>query len=374
MKVFLKVVLPCAIALVLGVELWRTCSSQDRAFSDQGLLEADAHELSRTRVSAHLETPIRAGTSVLWCGTFQLAWNEACSLVGEDLHFVGEPAMVALLNKKAFSKDDLDDASYVAVADFVRNDVHSRIRKDLKRKFRGAASPTLIPPKTLSPRPQDIVAYSYLFKNLEFETPFERLEAPLRFGDSDISCFGIGAEYKPSHESLYTQILILDYRGPNDFAIELRTKSEGDRLILAKVEPGETLAATVATVWDRIEHVEAYAPTSGDVLKVPKLNFDVTRRYGELEGLKLQVTNPQIAKDLMVLSAVQNTRFQMDEKGVKLRSESHFVIGCAGNFPPEPMHVMIFDKPFLIMLERADAKAPYFALWVDNAELLVKAR
>ena len=33
---------------------------------------------------------------------------------------------------------------------------------------------------------------------------------------------------------------------------------------------------------------------------------------------------------------------------------------------------MIFDKPFLIMLQRSDAKMPYFALWVDNAELLVR--
>lgn len=32
---------------------------------------------------------------------------------------------------------------------------------------------------------------------------------------------------------------------------------------------------------------------------------------------------------------------------------------------------MIFDKPFLIMLKRAGAKSPYFALWVANVELLV---
>ena len=31
---------------------------------------------------------------------------------------------------------------------------------------------------------------------------------------------------------------------------------------------------------------------------------------------------------------------------------------------------MVFDKPFLIMLQRSDAKTPYFALWVGNADLL----
>jgi hypothetical protein len=32
---------------------------------------------------------------------------------------------------------------------------------------------------------------------------------------------------------------------------------------------------------------------------------------------------------------------------------------------------MVFDKPFLIMLQIRDADAPYFALWVANPELLV---
>ena len=36
------------------------------------------------------------------------------------------------------------------------------------------------------------------------------------------------------------------------------------------------------------------------------------------------------------------------------------------------MHVdPVFDKPFLIMLQRKDAEMPYFALWVDNTELLM---
>jgi hypothetical protein len=32
---------------------------------------------------------------------------------------------------------------------------------------------------------------------------------------------------------------------------------------------------------------------------------------------------------------------------------------------------LVFDKPFLILLKRREAKRPYFALWVGNAELLV---
>jgi serine protease inhibitor len=68
---------------------------------------------------------------------------------------------------------------------------------------------------------------------------------------------------------------------------------------------------------------------------------------------------------------VKNTRFEMNEKGVELRSEAHMAFGCGMEAPPVRQHRMVFDKPFLLLMERAEAKIPYFALWVDNAELLV---
>jgi hypothetical protein len=45
--------------------------------------------------------------------------------------------------------------------------------------------------------------------------------------------------------------------------------------------------------------------------------------------------------------------------------------GCGVEEPPVRQHRMIFDKPFLLLMQRQGAKVPYFALWVDNAELLV---
>jgi hypothetical protein len=97
--------------------------------------------------------------------------------------------------------------------------------------------------------------------------------------------------------------------------------------------------------------------------------FD-TRKYHELLGARLAVTSPALVKDLQVVAAAQNTRFQMDEQGVKLRSESHVSFSCGEEAPPVRKRVMVFDKPFLIMLQRSEAKMPYFALWVGNAELL----
>jgi len=373
MQRFLSAALLVVLLVFLSVRIVPSLASDnhDSVFTSEKLLTARADDLQATAITPHLEVPIEPGRSVLWCATFQLAWNGVCSLIDEDIHFDEEPPMVAILNRKSATKADLDEASYVALAGFVRDGIYGQIPKALERKFKGEARPHLLPNPAVAPRPQDIVAYAYLFKNLEFPTRFERLDEPLDFAGTRVSCFGIGREYKPDHHRLYPQVRILYYEGPDDFAVELRTKSVGDRVILAKRRPGTTLLDTVATTEQQAAASEPIQAVTGDVLIVPKFNFDLTRSYSELIGRALVVKNPAVAKDLVLLAAVQNIRFQMDEKGVRLRSESHMQFGCAAPVHPQPEHVMIFDKPFLVVLKREGAKAPYFALWVDNSELLV---
>ncbi len=364
-------------AIWAGLFLATSCdpsqwTSHDSFFSTQGLLVAQDDKLQATEISPYLGARILPDRNVLWCGTFQLAWSEVCGLVGEDLHFANEPPMVAELNRKEFSKANLDDESYLALAGFVRDGIFDKITWGLKDKFKGRASPHLLPRPDLTSRPQDIVAYCYLFKHLEFPTPFERLDTPLTFADGNqVNGFGMLA-YKPDHEKMYPQVQILDYKSPADFAIELKTKSSGDRLILARVRPANTLGETVAAVGKRIASAQPKPAQTGDVLFVPKLNFDLTRNYRELLGLPLVLKNPKVARDLLILSAMQNIRFQMDEKGASLRSESHVSFGCGVERIPQPKHLMVFDEPFLIVLQRTTAKVPYFAMWVGNSDLLVK--
>jgi hypothetical protein len=372
MNMVQKGTLGLALLGILWLSSRRTLETHDDAFTEVGLLERDASDLQDTIVTSHLTFPLAAETNVLWCASFQLAWNETCDLVGEDLHFGDdEPPMVAWLNTRTFTKHHLDEPSYVAVAGFVRDDIHGRIERELRKRFKGQATPRYIPSKTLTPRPQDIVAYSYLFKNLEFSVPFERLTKPIVFQGVQLPCFGVGEDYRREHADMLEQVIILDYRTEDDFIVELQTKGEHDVLILAKVQPAQTLDETIRTVRTRIAHADPVSPGPSDILKVPKLNFDITRNYREIEGRILVVSNPAVARDLILLSALQNIRFQLDEKGVRLRSESHLAFGCSASpSPPPPKHVMVFDKPFLIMLHRRDADAPYFACWVATPELL----
>jgi hypothetical protein len=165
------------------------------------------------------------------------------------------------------------------------------------------------------------------------------------------------------------QISILDYRTPDDFVIELKTNSPADRLILAKIAPAPSLAATIAATLARSDPSDAKPAWPSDVLAVPKMNFDITRKFTEFRGAMLVPAASGRSGGLSVLDAVQNIRFLMNEKGVKLKSESQISFGCS--VAPMPEHVMIFDKPFLVLMIHGRSAHTYFACWVANSELLV---
>lgn len=336
-----------------------------------GPKSGDAAAFSRTIVTPHLEHPIAHDRNILWCATFQLAWTEVCTLIGEDVHFDRDPSMVAPLNARRVTWADVDRASCVAVAGFVRDGIFDRIRAELAKTFRGEARPQLIP-NPANARPQDIVAYAYLYKNLEFPTPFERLETPLDFGAARarVASFGVGPN-KAGPPAMYDQVTILDYKSADDFVIELTTKSPDDRVILAKIARQPTLQAAVDHVASRQPAGLPATMSVTDVLQVPKFNFDIRRNYAELLWKRLRVANPKVASDLFLLQAMQDIRFEMNEIGVKLRSEAVMHFGCSAASPPPPVHVLIFDKPFLVLLQRRASRQPYFALWVQNAELLI---
>jgi hypothetical protein len=343
------------------------------AFRKEIPTTSDAANFKQTIVSPHLEVAVVPGTNLLWCGTMQLAWNEACRISGGDLQFQDQPPMVPIMNKHSFAKDALDEASYVAMAGLVKDKIHQKIREAVEAKFGSDYKPRLIPDKSLTPNPDDMVAYALLYKQLSFPSAFEKMDEQFTFGQTPVSAFGF-RDHKQGIEDLYKQVVVLSYEDSDNFIIELTTKSEGDRLILAKVKPGAMLQNTVEVVNGRIEQGQSEAATTNDVLLVPRIKLDVTRRYSEIEGLHFRPKGTNVSKDLWLRSAAQAILFEMNEKGVELKSEAHMALGCEKSSEPEKKHIMIFDKPFLLMLQRRGVQTPYLVLWVDNPEVLVSWR
>jgi hypothetical protein len=340
------------------------------SFTKEGLLKANVANLKDTELVAQPDVPLDPAKNVLWCGTLQLAWNKAIDLVGEKLRFTTPSPVADLLNREDFTEADLSPDSYVAIADFETNNVEDEIRAALEKTFHGAASPELIPPKPSNPGPDDFVAYAYLYKDLAFAHPFSDND-PLTFAGEPVKNFGLSHADQLSPE-VFQQIEIYDYQSPDNFIIELKTKAAGDQLILAKIPPAATLQATIDAALQRVSASKPEIARHSDSLAVPKLNFDLKKEFGELQGLILDPSpSAKVKQRLRIEKAEQLIRFQLNEKGAVLKSEAAIVMRALAIMPG---HSMIFDRPFLVLMKEANSTKPYFALWIGNATLLVPAK
>ena len=101
------------------------------------------------------------------------------------------------------------------------------------------------------------------------------------------------------------------------------------------------------------------------MLLVPNLNWELQHSFSELEGTDKRLLNPGF-EEYSFAKVMQTIRFKLDRSGAELASETQMV--CK----PMATH-FICDRPFLIVVKkRAGAEHPFFAMWVDNAELLCK--
>lgn len=329
-------------------------------------LVANTAELSQTVVTPVLETPLGDGKNVLWCSTFQLAWNELRKQAGGSLAMVDAPPLLAALNASQVSREDLDAASYVAVAGLASPEFYDKLRQEITQKFAGRASPELLQ----SAPATGLVAYAYLYKSLPFEFAFTRHHSNLEFDGVRVDSFGITQFLLVQEDEAKQarQVSVVDYVSNDDFLIELKTLATDDRLLLAKISPMATLAETIQTVQTRVDHAKPTGLRELEDVLIPVLNFDVVRDYGELTGRRIQSANAALDATALAL-ATQSIRFRLDERGAVLKSE-----GIAASSEAENLRRFVFDKAYLILLQRRAANHPYFALWAANAELLVGAQ
>jgi hypothetical protein len=316
----------------------------------------DAGSLRGTVVTPHLECAITGGKNVLWCATFQVAWNELCDLLGGSVKAWGAEEMVDALNKRAVTRADVDEASCVALAGYPTggpDDILDRITASMKEKFGPRITPQFLPKRRSLDR-DTWVAYAFLLKELPFEWAFERLHGwGITFDGHRVETFGIHQllTRQENEAKAASQVLVYDHRNSEDFIVELKTRSEADRLILARTQPSATLSETIRAVQQRMTASTPQQMREMSSLFIPVIDFDLVRQYRELFRLGV---------------ALQQIRFKLDETGALLKSEAMVAKGDA--------QALWFDKPFLIMIQRTAAQTPYFALWVANAELLVPLR
>jgi hypothetical protein len=349
---------------------------------DEEPKQIESTQLQGTIIAPYLEQDIPAGKNVLFCSTLQLAWNALeDEVIGEKILLEGEPSVVKALGKRLATRKDLSEDCYVAMAERLSEEFLQRLNRALKEKFGDQAPPEV--KEAIPPGAPRFLAYAYLFKNLEFLVPFELIPDELSFysGDNALEgraiAFGM-EEYKDEgrQQEMARQVRAIQYLNGDQFLIEMESKSKDDRILLAKINPRETLLKTVEAVEQTARGGCSTQPhlKEGETLRIPALNFNVKHTFAELSGKRFVNKGKE---DWAIDRAIQWTRFRLNQKGALLKSEAR-IYAQACEPGPSPNYVpprrFVFDKPFLICLKQKGARYPYFAMWVGNTELMVKAK
>jgi hypothetical protein len=164
---------------------------------------------------------------------------------------------------------------------------------------------------------------------------------------------------------------VLHYVSDDEFVIRLNPKS--DEIILAKVRPSATLADTLQDVQKRVRgqagKVARATLEDRETLIIPRLAFNVLRRYDELIGEGLENAPPGAT----ITEARQVVRFLLNESGARIESEVELGAELNGHTPPPKPRRFVLDKPFLLYMQEQGAERPYAVFWVANAEIMEKS-
>ncbi len=387
MKISSRSLLLCLLVLLIaagfGVRFllpeaaWRALNFSDsRYMAPQRVFDGDSQKLTATVVVPTLDTPVPDGKNAIWCASFQMAWDRLKKEVaGEAIQVATAEPMAARLNAGELPPDAIDEASGYATAGRVKDGIREKIRVEMQKRFQKAAI-------ELGSADSAVVAYAYLQTRILFTIPYFENDEPLEFTGSNgkvtaVSSFGLGHEQVGRYHKLHDQPEVLyvnlnhepgQWNPPTEFVLDLCHDSTPNQVIVARIPRRQTLKETLDDLKRRLAKPpgEEYR-NAVSVLLVPNLNWSIRHRFNELEGPDKSLLNSKL-QGLYLSDAIQTVDFRLDRSGVELRSEAGAAATSAsfGN--------CLFDHPFLILVKKRGSESPMLVIWVDNAELLCKAK
>ena len=292
----------------------------------------------------------------VWVGTFQIVWNDFIDkIVHTPVKFPeGTPAIVNELNKQEFTVNELSENCYYRYIGKIKKNTKKTIAKAIKRKFHESSD--LLDKLDLTPSKDRFIVYAMLKKDFQFAAIFDKL-GKSDFRGEQAEFFGINNQ---SDESLDKAVSVLFYNNPSDFAVKLDTVGK-DEVFLYKTP---TTKAFNYIYSDMLKKQAAYEGESEfnkvDELRVPNLKFFEEKSFDEVCGKRIKGTN------LVIDDAMETIKFEMDNTGVKLKSEAALTIMKMSLEPEKEPRIFNFDDTFVLFLKEKGKNTPYFALRVHN--------
>ncbi len=280
----------------------------------------------------------------LWVGTLDLAWKDLEEKINLDKINLegGNPQIADDLNASTFSKEMLDP-----------NDYKINVERTVTDGYKIDATLN----KTLN--------FLEVFDNFSNEYTW------WNFGDSKefIKYFGIN---NASKETMNKNVEVLFYNRigngnllSNDMAIKLKTK-EGDEIILYRTDDKKSFDEYYEDIKRKTNEYTGTREFLGDdELRIPYIRVNGMVSYNELYDKEIQNS-----EGLYIFDVIQNVNFSLTEKGCNLSSKATMVTEYMGI--GEDTKFCYFTDTFILFMKEKDVDRPYFALKVDNSDILEK--
>lgn len=278
----------------------------------------------------------------LWVGTLDLAWKDLEEKIGlNKIELEGKMPQIANdLNESTFSKEMLNP-----------NDYKINVERTVTNGYKIDAT---------------------LNKELNFLESFDNFsDYKWTFGNGDeaIKYFGIN---NASPEEMNKNVEILFYNKlnngsllSNDMAIKLKTK-EGDEIILYRTDDKKSFDEYYEDIKAKTKNYKGRTEFSeDDELRVPYVKVNGMINYNQLYDKKIKNS-----KGLYIYDVIQNVNFYLNERGCNLSSKATMVTEYMGI--GQDTKYCYFQDTFIIFMKEANSDKPYFALKVDNNDILEK--
>lgn len=278
----------------------------------------------------------------LWVGTLDLAWKDLEEKIGlNKIELEGKMPQIANdLNESTFSKEMLNP-----------NDYKINVERTVTNGYKIDAT---------------------LNKELNFLESFDNFsDYKWTFGNSKeyIKYFGIN---NASPEEMNKNVEILFYNKlnngsllSNDMAIKLKTK-EGDEIILYRTDDKKSFDEYYEDIKAKAKNYKGRTEFSeDDELRVPYVKVNGMINYNQLYDKKIKNS-----KGLYIYDVIQNVNFNLNEKGCNLSSKATMVTEYMGI--GQDTKYCYFQDAFIVFMKEKNSDKPYFALKVDNNDILEK--
>ena len=312
------------------------------------MVDTDGIEVALT-----LEDEVKDNT--VWCGTFQLIWNDLKNdLAKQDIVFNPQLKVVENLNKETFKVEDISEDSYYKKIGTPSLKLKEEIENAIKDKF-NETSDILDDFDWDDADSLDYFLYVMLKKEFQFENAFEELPNG-KFGSyENIKYFGIKDD---ETGDLRRQVSVLYYNSKDDFAIQLNTK-QGEKVILCKKPEGNTFNEIYSNMR---ENEKAYTGSpylkEGETVKVPNLKLKEKKEIEDVENKSFLFSNGRSYK---IEKALQTIEFELDRTGGKIKSEAGMMVRLESALIIDELREFNIDDTFAMFLIEERKDVPYFA-------------